>query len=797
MATLEQIEQALRAADAAGNSDDARRLAQAYADMRGQQQSPAPVEQNPLVIEVSGGTPGEAPSAEELDALRNRTAKPNPANSSPFARMVSGQPAMPQVQEGNAVGRFLGDIGGRQVMQGAAGLYGALGGDALNHYVLDPIDRAAGWGTVLGTGGRSYHDAAAQVADEMGMRRPQTARERIYSDIGEAFTGTGLTMGIGAGVNALTNLGRANTAAPVTNRLADLLTANPMLQTISSATGAGAASGMREAGGGTGMQIAAGLVGGLGPGAASGAASAAGRALAPNRLAQLVPEGVGAVPTAIAGATRRAIRGQDAQGVRNALVDFAAAGTTPSVGQATGSRTAQALETYLGNAPGGAGRIERLGQQQQAQVRSRLDDMSNAIAPNGADLTPQQVGATIQEGIKGPTGFVNTFRGNSAKLYNALDQFMPPTTRVAAQKTDAYLSNITAPTAGATNTSQVLANPFMDRLTEAVQADLAANNGALPYSALKGIRSMVGEKIAGAGLNPDIDVKQLRGLYANLTDDMTAAVQATGNPRAIQLMGRANSYYKLGSNRIEQIERIIDKNGGPEAAYVALFNGAQNGATPLRRVMGALPQDARAEVTASFLQRMGRAGKGQQDATGDAFSMRTFLTNWANLSPEARKELFRSARYGSSFRNDVDKIASVADRINAGSKVFQNTSGTARQLALGGIMTAPPAAAAAFAAGGSVTGAVVSLAAPAAGAFANNRMAKVMTNPQAVAWLAANTRRDAGDLVAQLQVLRRIGERNDDPDLIEAADQFAASAQQQVAAVSNGQQSQQQAAQNY
>lgn len=41
MATLDQLEQALRAADAAGNTEDAQRLAQAYADMRKQQSGPA------------------------------------------------------------------------------------------------------------------------------------------------------------------------------------------------------------------------------------------------------------------------------------------------------------------------------------------------------------------------------------------------------------------------------------------------------------------------------------------------------------------------------------------------------------------------------------------------------------------------------------------------------------------------------------------------------------------------------------------------------------------------------------
>ncbi|MEB1529895.1 hypothetical protein [Xanthomonas sp. WHRI 7945] len=753
---------------------------------------PAPAAgDKPLEIDITGGVSQSQLQAQQAAAAAQQPidlsqvvwddepgaaapaapAAPNPANQSAFARMVSGQPEVPQVQEGNAVGRFLGEYGGRQVLQGAAGLYGSLGGDALNHYVLDPIDRAAGWGTQLGTGGRTYREAAAQVADEQGMRRPQNARERIISDVGEGLTGTALTMGIGAGLNALTNIGRA---APVTNRLADLLTSNPALQTISTATGTAASSATRESGGGAGLQIAAGLFGGLSPGAASGAASLAARAVVPNRLAQLVPEAVGTVPTLAAGATRRAVRGQDAQGVRDAIAAFDAAGTTPSVGQATGSRTAQALESYLGNAPGGAGHIERLGRQQQEQVRDRLDDLSNAIAPNGADLTPQQVGTSVQQGIAGPGGFMQSFRNTSKRLYNTLDQFMPPTTRVAAQKTDAYLSNITAPTAGAINTSEVLANPFMDRLAEAVQADLAANNGALPYSALKGIRSMVGEKIAGAGLNPDFDVKQLRGFYANLTEDMTNAVRATGSPRAIQLMERANNYYKLGSSRIEQIEKIIDKNGGPEAAYVALFNGAQNGATPLRRVMGALPPDTRAEVTASLLQRMGRASKGQQDASGDAFSMRTFLTNWANLSPEARKELFSSARYGSGFRDDVDQIARVADKINAGSKVFQNTSGTARQMALGATLGGTGTIALPQLMRGDIGGAAQTIAGAVLYTASNNLGARLMTNPRAVSWLAANTKRDAGDLVAQIQALREAGERSGDEETVQLANDLEA-----------------------
>ncbi|WP_369916541.1 hypothetical protein AB8810_11150 [Xanthomonas sp. NCPPB 3005] len=756
--------------------------------------APAPAAgQQPLEIDITGGVSESQLRAQQSAAAAQQPIDldqvvwddapgaaapaapdtPSPANSSAFARMVSGQPAVPQVQEGTAIGRFLGEIGGRQVLQGAAGLYGALGGDAVNHYVLDPIDSAAGWGTQLGTGGQSYHDAAGQVADEMGMRRPANARERVIGDIGEALTGTALTMGIGSGVNALANLGRSG-AAPVTNRLAELLTANPGLQAVSTATGAGASSATREAGGGTGLQIAAGLFGGLAPGAASGTAALAGRALLPNRLAQLIPEPVGAVPTAVAGGTRRAMRGQDAQGLRDTIAAFDAAGTAPSVGQATGSRTAQALESYLGNAPGGAGRIERMGRQQQEQVRGRLDEMSNAIAPNGADLTPQQVGATVQQGITGQGGFIESFRKTSKKLYDELNKLMPPNTPVRAMNTDTYLTGITARTPGASNTSDILVDPFMDKLTEALQADMAQNGGSLPYRALVRVRSMVGEKIDGAGLNPDFDIKQLRALYASLSEDMNMAVAATGNPRAIQLMERANNYYDMGSKRIEQIEKIIEKNGGSEAAYMALFNGAQNGATSLRRVMGALPAPARAEVTASFLQRMGRAVKGQRDSSGDSFSMRTFLTNWADLSPEARKELFRSARYGSDFRNDVDQIARVADKISAGSRVFQNTSGTARQLALGATLGGTGTLAIPQLLRGDIGGAAQTVAGAVLYAASNNLGARLMTNPRAVNWLATNTKRDAGDLVAQIQVLRQAGERSDDQETVQLADDLKA-----------------------
>jgi len=182
------------------------------------------------------------------------------------------------------------------VLQGAYGLYGALGGDALNHYVLDPLDRALfqperklsdlvtgqqpRGRSFFGTGGRSYRDAASQLADDLGMRKPETARERVISDIGEGLTGTALTMGVGG----LLNQGRNVATNPtIANRVGGLLTAQPTLQTISTATGSGAAAIAREKGYGPGTQLAAGLVGGLAPGGISAGTAASTRALVRGR----------------------------------------------------------------------------------------------------------------------------------------------------------------------------------------------------------------------------------------------------------------------------------------------------------------------------------------------------------------------------------------------------------------------------------------------------------------------------------------------------------------------------------
>ncbi len=760
-----------------------------------------------------------------LNGAGNRTS----ANDSAFARMITDQPAPePQVQEGNALTRALGELGGRQVLQGAYGLYGSLGGDALDHYVLSPIDRALdteGTALQLGTGGKGYRQAASELADRLGMRRPETASERVVSDVGEALTGTAATMGLGGLVREGGNV-LAGAAPGIRNRLAELLLSQPGAQAISTATGAAAGGATREAGGGAGLQMLAGVAGGLAPGAATSVLpGVTGGAL----------RAQGAVPTLAAGATRRALRGRDVKAVSDRVEQFAAANTNPSVGQATGSRSAQTLESYLAKSPGSAGRMAALADQQAQGARQLTDDLSDSIATRGADLTPTQVGASVQKGIYGPDGFVDRTKAVSDRLYGEVERHLPPQSPVQVNNTRAALRALNSSVDGAPAVSRFFQNARIQGIEQGlledttggaalltqpgVHADVEAYrqylqaqaqeatqrnaqrrmlgmtnfepvstpaqieqnvrttlgnmaDGSLPYEALQKLRTLVGHEVDGALFSGDGRKAKWDALYSAMTKDMEAAAVT---PQAKQAWQRANNYYRMRMQRLGHIEDIVNKNGGPEAAYQSMFSGARNGATPLKRVMDALQPKSRAEVAAAFLQRMGRATKGNQDATADAFSMQTFLSNWADLSPEARKQLFSNARFGSDYVANVDKLAQMAGAIKEGGKAFANPSGSGGQVALGATIGGTGVFAAQQLMSGNLSGAAMAIGSGLAYVGANNATARLMTSPRVVKWLAHHTQRDTGDTLGTLmsiQALRQIGREEDMPEAEQVADQL-------------------------
>lgn len=751
----------------------------------------------------------------------------NPANDSAFARMISGQPA-PQ-PEGSALGRFLGQIGGREVLQGAYGLYGSLGGDAIDYAVLGPIDRKLG--TNLGTGGRGYRQAASDLADSMGMYKPQTAEDRIISGVAEALTGTGLTLGVGGGLSALANAGRVGSGA---GRVGNFLAAQPVLQGVSTATGSAASGAVRESGGSQGQQLAAVLLGGLGPGVASAATGAA---------------------------VRGAVRGASGQQMRNTLADFNALGANPSVGQASGNRLIQGAESLLAGGPTSAGVMSRFAERQ-------ADDIGQGVRNAGASLSrvadSPAAGRAIQKGIHGPDGFTEKYKATQAELFNKLDEHIPAQAAVDTSNTREALGQLNAPINGAPNVSELFKNARVAGIGSALERDIAiptapqvalddalarldrvyasrnaasqdagrfaafandqanaanryfpvegmprvpgrytpaaaqakegaaaaseatdiartrvsqaqeieetigdlqaaaaASNGRLPYEAVKKLRTLVGQEIDDAGLMGDFPRSKFKALYGALSRDLERAAAEAG-PAAMQAYRRANNYTRMGMERAENVSRVVDKNGGPEAVFQSAMSGTKEGASTLRAVMQSIPKDAQKAVTAAVVKRLGRARSSAQNVEGDAFSADTFLTRWNDLSDDAKRVLFD--RHGPGFSRDMDRIARVASAVKEGGKAFANPSGSANKVAgysYGAALVASLL---------DVTGA--STAKLIGGGLAANGLARTLTSPRAVRWLARATPLPRGAFPALIQTMRAEGRASEDPALQELADEF-------------------------
>lgn len=611
----------------------------------------------------------------------------------------------------------------RSVLQGGGSLLGALGGDALGALETKITGRPVA----------GFRDNAARLADVLGLPQAQTAGDRVLGDVGEALTGTALTLGGGAALNAgrgvaptLTSAAPAPTAVPgLAERAGEFLTAQPVLQAISTIGSSGAAGLARESGAGPVGQLAAALAGGIGP-------------------AALMQGGAAAV--------RGAVRGRSGEAMRNTIADFEALGTTPSVGQASGNTNLQGVENLLAGAPTSSGVMRRFAEGQGDDIARNLGERSRALA---ADPTRQNAGTAIEKGVAAFKGDVTARR---RALYDAVDQLVPSDTPVRLDRTNAELARLTAVDPGAPASAASMIPDEVTQLARNIASDLGEGGTALPYQTFKDLRSNLGNGLFDFTLTPDRATSQLRGVYRAMGDDIEAAVQAQGG-KAPEALARANAYFKSTQEQLKQLERVVNKAGGPEKVYNAVMAGAGEGGTTLKRVMEALPDDGKKSLTAAVLNRMGRPTPGQAGLPAEQFSPGTFMTNWSKLSQEARRELF--GHYGPGFAKDMDQIARVADNIKSGAQVYANPSGSTNKAFAYGY------AAALVASLMDVTGAsTASLAGSGIGA---NLAARLLTYPPAVRWLSRATIAPKGSVVGSLASLRNIAASTKDPQLAELA----------------------------
>lgn len=666
--------------------------------------------------EVAASPQFQALSADQQDAARSQyfdqvvapQLKPDQVDAarSQFDQQTAIKP------QGGAGSEFMRQLGltARDAINGATALP-AMVGDALNAGVnlgIRGVNAAHDAMTSpslseLVTGRKplipelkSVSGSVNDLENLAGLPQPQTGTERIINDVATAMAGAG-------GQSALAGKVADVLSNPRAISLLRDIAGNPAQQVAAAAGGAGSAGVAREGGASPAVQAAAGLAGGLAPSLATAGGAAA---------------------------TRFLLRGgdQNIPDVQDAIKTFRGAGTEPSVGQATGNRFAQATESLLSKYPGGAGVMAGKAESQAAEIGTKVEKLADNLSANA---TPSVAGRAIEKGLSGPGGFVDRFKQGQKVLYDKLDQFIKPSDSIKLSNTEKTLASMNQDIQGARNISQRFKNREVMDIEEALKRDTLGQNGTLPYQAVKKLRTQVGEKIENGSLSDSVPRSQWRALYAALSKDLDGAAQATGNPGAVKAMQRANAFSRAGHTRIDDILDKVSKQDIPEKVFKSAVNPAdmQAGASKIQGIMKSLTDGERDVVKSAFVRRMGLASAGQQGAEGDTFSSQTFLTNWNKMSPQAKDVMFSSK--DGNLRKSLDQIASTAERIKEGSKVFANPSGTAPAIALAGLAGSAGTALA--------TGNIGTAAGLLGSAASANLTARLMTNPRFVSWLARAT----------------------------------------------------------
>lgn len=187
---------------------------------------------------------------EQVMAYAQANYKPR-ADFSDVRSSVSSAPATQSRSLGDEALRSAG-LGGRAVIEGIGDLVGI---------VSNPFIETA---NLLGANQARQEVGASRLADMLGLPKPETGVERVSSGITKAVSGGIAPIAVGRQLAAR--------APGIASAVGESLSAAPGAQIAASTLGSGAAETTREAGGGTGAQVAAGLAGALTPSGRSVAA---------------------------------------------------------------------------------------------------------------------------------------------------------------------------------------------------------------------------------------------------------------------------------------------------------------------------------------------------------------------------------------------------------------------------------------------------------------------------------------------------------------------------------------------
>jgi len=306
--------------------------------------------------------------------------------------------------------------------------------------------------------------------------------------------------------------------------------------------------------------------------------------------------------------------------------------------------------------------------------------------------------------------------------------------------------------------------------------DASANNGRIPYSEFRKIRTFFGAKMVdmGAGANRSM----YKRMYGHMTDDLRFGADSFGFGK---MFDDAVDFTKSFKQEYDDfLNKIIDYDA-PEMGYRYLINSRRDGGTYFKKLQKQFTEAEWKDVSATIIQKMGYKNFGNE--ADEAFSVATFLTNWKSIAKEAKETLFLGMQDGPALEKSLDGLVKGFEAITKNSRLagHSNTGSVAHTLnlmnALGG--NAGAVILGVIGVGAGVAPAAAALATTFIGGVVTpNVAARLITNPAFVKWLATSasvkTGKQAGEHMGRL-----IGISQANPEIASEIDEY-------ILAIKNG-----------
>ncbi|WP_319583952.1 hypothetical protein [uncultured Pseudodesulfovibrio sp.] len=389
--------------------------------------------------------------------------------------------------------------------------------------------------------------------------------------------------------------------------------------------------------------------------------------------------------------------------------------------------------------------------------------MSDGIAAKlGPDMIPYDIGQLVK---RDAIAFRTQWKDVSDDLWKKVGDFVPdggsiPAKNIVAEAQKVLFIAKQSPYAG---------NAMAPAVREAkLILESVDGNGNISKGALDSIKKAARGSYKKLAHEAD-DIDRLRMTFERAADrDLGAAAEEAGGEAAKQARAAAKDWYKrgMGDKKLGEVGLLdeaaeIIKNPEPEKIYRQIVGGGKPAAERMMRVMNLLSSDTQAALRARAYREMAMPTPGAANADGGGFSFSTFLTRYARMQQEApgmSDILFGPAR------KDLDKLLDSAEFFKSLAG-YANKSNTAVNAAWDNLWKPIVDWTGKAAIGGGVAG--MSLSSAVLGAAGGGsavagqlavyrRVARLMTDPEFVKWLAGSTTKVASGATTGKEALGRL-----------------------------------------